>query len=147
MDWILGLPPWPPQIGTYNAVLTFTDRATKMVHFVPASLFEKATDTARYIMHYIVRQHGLPRSIFCDRDSRFLSIFWRTVMDRLGVAAHHSSGFHPQANGQAERTNQNLRQYLRAVVKYIPDWVAALDTAEMAINNANIKTQNSVHTC
>ena len=59
-------------------------------------------------------------------------------MDRLGFSACHTSGFHPQANGQAERTNQNLRQYLMAVVKKKTDWVAALDTAEMAINNANI---------
>ena len=81
--------------------------------------------------------HGLPRSIICDRDSRFLSIFWRTVVDRLGVSARHTSGFHPQADGQAERTNQNLHQYPRAVVKQNPDWVASLDTAERAINNAN----------
>ena len=138
MDWILALPPWPPHVGPYDAVLTFTDRSTKMVHFVPTRMDEKATDTARYFIHYIVRPHGLPRSIICDRDSRFLSIFWRTVMDRLGVSARHASGFHPQANGQAERTNQNLRQYIRAVIKQNPDWVAALDTAEMAINNANI---------
>ena len=59
-------------------------------------------------------------------------------MDRLGVSARHTSGFHPQANRQAERTNQNLRQYLRAAVKQNPDLVAALDTAEMTINNANI---------
>ena len=110
-----------------------------MVHFVPTRRDEKATDTSRYFIHYIVRPHGLPRSIICNRDSRFLSIFWRPVMDRLGVSARHTSGFHPQANGQAERTNQNLRQYIRAVVKQNPDWVAALDTAEMAINDANIR--------
>ena len=60
MDWILGLPPWPPQVGTYDAVITFTDRATKMVHFLPTRMDEKATNTARYFMHYIVRPHGLP---------------------------------------------------------------------------------------
>ena len=113
-----------------------------MVCFVPARRDEKATDAARYFIHYIVRPHLLSRSIICDRDSRFLSIFGRTVMDRLGVSARHTSGFHQQANGQAERTNQNLRQYLRAVVKHNPDWVAALDTAEMAINNANIPITN-----
>ena len=48
MDWILGLPPWPPQVGTHDAELTFTDRATKMVHFVPTRRDEKATDTASY---------------------------------------------------------------------------------------------------
>ena len=73
MDWVLGLPPWPPNVGTYDAMLTFTDEATKMVHFVATNRFEKATDTARCFMHYIVRCHGLPRTVICDRDARFLS--------------------------------------------------------------------------
>ena len=139
MDWVLGLPPWPPGEGTYDAVLTFTDRATKQVHLVPTNRFEQATDTARYFLNYVVRVHGLPRSLICDRDSRFQSKFWRTLMDMLGVAARHTSGFHPQANGQAERTNQNLRQYLRVASKSNNgNWVADIPLCEMAINNASI---------
>ena len=60
MDWVLGLPPWPPNVGTYDAVLTITDRATKMVHFVATSRTEKATDTARYDIQHVVKIHGLP---------------------------------------------------------------------------------------
>ena len=97
MDWVLGLPPWPPNVGTYDAVLTFTDRATKMVHFVATNRFEKATDTARFFMHYIVRCHGLPRTVICDRDARFLSLFWQTVMRHLSISARTTSGFNPQA--------------------------------------------------
>ena len=115
MDWVLGLPPWPPEEGRYDAVLTFTDRATKQVHLVPTNKFEQATDTARFFMHYVVRTHGLPRSIICERDSRFQSKFWRSLMDMLGMSARHTSGFHPQSNGQAKRTNQNLRQRLRVM--------------------------------
>ena len=136
MDWVLGLPPWPPNVGTYNAVLTLTDRATKMVHFVATSKADTAVDTARKIMNYSVRARGLPRTVICDRDSKFFSLFWQSVMHLLGISARTTSGFHPQANWQAERTNQNLRQYLRVHARESPDWPAAPMTAEMAINNA-----------
>ena len=75
MDWVLGLPPWPPNVGIHDAVLTITDRATKMVHFVANSRTEKATDTARYFIQHVVKIHGLPRSVIYDRDSKFLSVF------------------------------------------------------------------------
>ena len=60
-------------------------------------------------------------------------------MDQLGVDARHSSGFHPQANGQAERTNQNLRQFLRVAAKHNHgNWVGDIGICEMAINNTPI---------
>ena len=55
------------------------------------------------------------------------------------ISARTTSGFHPQANGQAERTNQTLRQYLRVYAKTSDDWPAGLMTAEMAMNNAHIE--------
>ena len=148
MDWVLGLPPFPPDKNTYNAILTFTDRATKMVHFVATNKFEKATDTARFFFHHVVRLHGLPRSLICDRDSRFTSTFWRTLMDLCGVSARTTSGFHPQANGQAERTNQSVRQHLRILAQRSPDWPANLDVAEMVHNNSPIAhTHYSPYLC
>ena len=75
MDWVLGLPPWPPNVGTYNAVLTLTDRATKMVHFVATHKNEKATDTARLFLNYVVHCHDLPHTVISDRDSKYLSHF------------------------------------------------------------------------
>ena len=140
---VLGLPPRPhhppPSVGNYNAVMTLTDRATKMVHFVATSRAETAADTARYFMNYVVRAHGLPRTVICDRDSKFLGLFWQSVMHMLGISARTTRGSNPQANGQAVRTNQNLRQYLRVHARESPDWPAALMTAEMAINNAPLE--------
>ena len=101
IDWAPGLPPWPPNVGTYDAVLTITDRATKMVHFVATIRMEKATGTARYFIQNVIKAHGLPRSIICDRDSKFLSLFWQSVMQLLGVLALTTSGFHPKANSQS----------------------------------------------
>ena len=139
MDSVLGVPPWPTNKETYNAVLTITDRATKMVHFVATNKDEKATDTARYFIKHVVKTHGLPRSVICDRDTKFLSLFWQTVMQLLGFSARTTSCSHPQAKWQAERTNQRLQQYLRVFVKHSPDWPAGLATAEMAINNTPLE--------
>ena len=75
MDWVLGLPPWPHNVDTYNAVLTLTDRETKMVRFATTSKTESAADTARFFMNYVVRAHGLPRTVICDMDSEFLRCF------------------------------------------------------------------------
>ena len=113
MYCVLGSPPWPHNVGNYNAVLSLTDRATKMVHFVATSKAETAANAARYFMNYVVRAHGLPRTVICDMDSKFLSLFWQSVMHFLGLSARTTSGFNPQANGQAERTNQAMRQYIR----------------------------------
>ena len=83
--------------------------------------------------------HGFPNSIICDRDSKFLSLFWQSAMKLLGISARTTSGFHPHANGQAERTNQTLRQYLLVYAKHSDDWPTGYMTAEMAINNAPIE--------
>ena len=83
-----------------------------MVHFVATYKNEKATNTAKFFLNYVVRCHGLPHTVICDRDYKFLSHFWQTVMQLLGISARTTSSFHSQANGQAERTNQTLRQYL-----------------------------------
>ena len=121
MDWVLGLPHWPPNLCTYNAVLTIADRATKIVHFVATNKTETADDTARFFMNYVVRPNGIPWTVICDMDSKCLSLFRQSVMQLLGISARTTSGFHPQANGQAEPTNQALRQYLRVHARKSPD--------------------------
>jgi len=109
-----------------------------MVHFQATSKKETMADTVEYFINHVVRLHGIPRSIVCDRDTKFLGNLWQAVMDRLGIKIRMTSGFHPQANGQAERTNQTLRQYLRAFFMQGENWTQCLATAEMAYNNAPI---------
>ena len=69
------------------------------------------------------------------------------VTDIRRAAIRHTSGFHPLANGQAERTNQTLRQHLRNVAKRSSDWVAALETAKISINDTDILHFPSLKTC
>ena len=94
IDWIVGLPPQQTQRGLCDCVLTFIDRATKMVHFQATSKRENMADTVEHFMNHVVRLHGIPRSIVCDRAAIFLGSFWQATMDRLGIKIRMTSGFH-----------------------------------------------------
>jgi hypothetical protein len=88
-------------------------------------------------MHDIVRLHGVPDSILSDRDPRFTAHFWRAFWARLGTTLTMSTAYHPQTDGQTERTNRTLEEMLRSFVNFEQnDWDRHLDTAEMAYNNS-----------
>jgi hypothetical protein len=108
-----------------------------MVHFAPTNKHETPLDTARMLLHYVVKYHGIPRSIISDRDPKLMSRIWDEFTALLDIKQCHTSGYYLQANGLAERTNQTLRQILRVAAQKHISWIEALDTAEMAINNAN----------
>ena len=63
-----------------------------------------------------MRYHGLTRSIISDRGPVFVSEFWTELMKFLDIDARRSSPYYQQANGQAERTNQTLKQVLRTLL-------------------------------
>ena len=113
MDWIVKLPPVKAGGAEYDSCLIFTDRATKMVHLAPSNVKETAPQTAQLFMRYVVKYHGLPRSLQCDRDSKVTSAFWQELCNILDIRVRTTSSFHPQANGQAERTNQTVKQLPR----------------------------------
>ena len=113
MDWICGLPEKRVGDQVFNTLLVFTDRATKMVHIVPSNANETAQQTAEFFLKHVVRYHGLPHSILTDRDTRFTSHFWQALCALLDVRVRSTTGFNPQCNGQAERSNQTVRQLFR----------------------------------
>ena len=85
----------------------------------------------------VVKRHGLPEEIITDRDKLFISKYWMSLMAQLGVNHKLSTAYHPQTDGQTERMNQTLEQYLRSYVNYQQDnWVTLLPMAEFAINSA-----------
>ena len=138
IDWVLGLPVIVRNGQYFNAILTVTDRATRMVHLIPTSKSENAHDTANLLLWNVVQLHGLPRSIISDRDPRLTSEFWQELCRLLGTRHMPSTAYHPQTNGLAERTNQTMKQLLRAAQFEGSSWYDALPHAEMAINNAPI---------
>ena len=134
IDWI-SLPP----CRGYTGCIVFTDRATKMIHACPTrNADESAEKTAEHFFREIVRYYGLPKSIVCDRDPRFTSQFWNELSNLCGIKLSRTAAYHPEANGQAERSNQTLRQILRVSTLEGSDWVSALIQAEIAMNNAAI---------
>ncbi|CAJ0967858.1 unnamed protein product [Ranitomeya imitator] len=93
-------------------------------------------DWESHVQQNVVRLHGIPENIVSDRGSQFVSRFWRTFCAKMGIDLSFSSAFHPQTNGQTERTNQTLETYLRCFVSADQDdWVTFLPLAEFALNN------------
>ena len=132
-DYIVDL----PLSNGFDALLIFVDRFTKMLHLIPCNKTTDAPQFARMFLDHIVRLHGLPDSLVSDRGSIFTSHFWKCLSKLLGVNRRLSTSFHPQTEGQMERMNQTVEQYLRIYCNYQQDnWYDYLSLAEFAYNNA-----------
>ena len=126
-----------PKSNNYTAILVIVDRFSKMAHFIPTHHDSNAPALAQQVFDNIIRLHGFPRSIVSDRDTRFLSNFWTELFDLTQTTLRFSTANHPQSDGQTERTNRTLEQYLRIYVENKPhDWANYLTLAEIAYNNA-----------
>jgi len=132
MDFITDLPP----SKSFDTIFVVVDRLTKMAHFIPCKKSITGEETARLFLDNIYRYHGLPDDIVSDRGPQFVSKFWRSLFEILKVQIKLSSAFHPQTDGQTERVNQVLEQYLRCNINYQQDdWTLHLPLAEFAYNN------------
>lgn len=132
LDFITGL---PPSAG-YTVILTVVDRFSKSAHFVPLAKLPSAKETAQIMVDNVFRLHGLPTDIVSDRGPQFSSQFWKEFCRLIGASASLSSGFHPQTNGQAERTNQIVARILRSLTHQNPSsWSQQLSWAEYAHNS------------
>lgn len=138
MDLITDL----PLCAGYDSIAVFVDTFSKMAHFVPCCKTITAPELARLFTDNIFKLHGMPRVIISDRDPRFTSAFWQTLFKLLQTRLNISTAYHPQTDGQTERTNRTLEQLLRAYVHpQHDDWVNFLATAEFAYNShANAST-------
>jgi hypothetical protein len=139
LDFITKLPKSKePLTGiSYDSILVIVDRLTKYVHLVPYLESSTAEDLAYSFIKTIFAQHGMPDEIISDRDKLFTSQFWQSLMDQLGTKHKLSTAYHPQTDGQTERTNQTIEQYLRCYLNYQQnDWVKLLPMAQFAFNNS-----------
>nr|GEX68649.1 putative reverse transcriptase domain-containing protein [Tanacetum cinerariifolium] len=85
----------------------------------------------------VVARHGIPVSIICDRDPRFASRLWRTLQKALGTSLDMSTAYHPETDGQSERTIQTLEDMLRAcVIDFGKGWVNHLPLVKFSCNNS-----------
>ena len=121
----------------YDAINVWVDRLTKQAHFIADKTTTTASAFSENFINHIFRLHGLPKDIVSDRGSLFMSRFWKNTCEKLGIKLNYSTSFHPQTDGQTERVNQTLEQYLRCFVNYNQDnWVKLLPLAEFAYNNS-----------
>jgi hypothetical protein len=141
MDFIVEL---PPSEG-FDAIYVCVDRFTKMAHFIPTNSNVTAEQAAGHYINGIFRLHGLPDDIVSDRGQQFTSRFTQSLLDLCDIKGNRSTAYHPQSDGQTERTNQTLEQYLRIYCDYQQDdWSNLLPYAEFVYNSAaNNSTQMS----
>lgn len=140
MDFITGLPPSNKRPGSkaYDAILVVIDRYTKFARYIPMRKTITAPELAEVMINKVfLKGVGVPRMIVSDRRSVFTAKFWSVVCYQLRIRHRKSIAFHPQIDGQTERQNQTLEQYLRSTVNYQQDdWVMWLPMAEFAYNNS-----------
>ena len=140
IDFIVSL---PTTRRGHDAILVVIDRYSKRAHFIPTKTTASASTTAQLFYENVWKLHGLPLKIISDRDSKFTSDFWRSLMKLLNTSLAMSTPYHPQTDGLVERTNLTLKEMLRAFSDNGGrDWDLYLPAAEFEYNrtyNTSIK--------
>ena len=109
---------------------------TKTAHFLAVKATTTLEQYAELYVNEIVKLHGVAASIVSDRDPNFTSRFWEQFQTALGTKLKFSTAFHPQTEGQSERTIQTLEDMLRAcVMSFSGTWEAYLALMEFMYNN------------
>lgn len=113
------------------------DWLTKSAHFIPINISFPLEKLASIYIRVVVKAHGVPLSIVSDRDPRFTSRFWMSLQEALGSKLKLSSAYHPQTDGQSERTIQSLEDLLRAcVLEQGGAWDTYFPLIEFTYNNS-----------
>jgi len=125
-----------PLAQGYDSILVVVDRLTKIVHFIPTTEKTSAEGLARLFRDNVWKLHSLPESIILDRGPQFVAGLMQELNEMLGIKSKLSTAFHPQTDGQTERINQELEQYLRMFIDHRQEqWPEWSGTAEFAYNN------------
>ena len=131
MDFVVEL----PESDGYNAIYVCVDRLTKMAHFIPTTTTVNSEQTAKLYYHHVFKNHGLLHDIVSDRGPQFK--FTCHLLEKLEIQGNRSTSHHPQSDGQTERVNQMLEQYLRVYCDYQQNnWHELLPLSEFFYNNS-----------
>ncbi len=134
-----------PVSNGFDSITVVVDRLTKMIVCIPCLKTVTAPQLAHLFIDNVVRRFGMPEELVSDRDPRFTSHFWRSLMNLLGTKLAMSTAAHPQTDGQTERANRTLEDMLRGFVSpKQKDWSSYLALVEFAYNNS--KQASTLHT-
>src|SRR5260370_5199727 len=137
MDFIKHL----PLSDGFSAILVVVDRLTKQSLFIPTHDTINSPQLAQLFLTHVFSKHRVPSHITSDWGTEFISHFFHSLSKLLQMELHFTLGYHPEGDGQMERINQVLEQYLRVYTNYQQDnWATLLPLAEFAYNNAPSKT-------
>ncbi|GKA27876.1 putative reverse transcriptase domain-containing protein [Tanacetum coccineum] len=116
-----------------DAIWVIVDRLTKFAHYLAVREDYKMERFSRLYINEIVVRHGVPVSIISDRDSHFTSKFWQSLQKALGTQLDLSTAYHPEIDGQSERTIQTLEDMLRAcAINFGRNWDTHLSLVEFS---------------
>ncbi|KAL0164214.1 hypothetical protein M9458_039967, partial [Cirrhinus mrigala] len=139
VDFITDL---PPSQG-HTAILSVIDRFSKGCRLIPLPKLPTAMETAEALCNSVFRFYGLPEDIVSDRGPQFTSRVWSNFFRLLGVNISLTSGYHPEANGQVERLNQELIRFLRSYCHdHQENWSRFILWAEYAQNSIRKPSTN-----
>ncbi|GKC18207.1 reverse transcriptase domain-containing protein [Tanacetum coccineum] len=134
MDFVTKL---PNLSQGYDTICVIVDRLTKSAIFIPMRETDSMDKLARIYLKEVVTRHGIPLLIIYDHDPRFASNFWKSLQNALGTSLDMSIAYHPQTDGQSERTIQTLKDTLRAcAIDFGKGWVNHLPLVEFSYNNS-----------
>src|SRR5260370_1353905 len=137
MDFIEQL----PTLEGNTAILVIVDHLTKQSLFIPTHDSIDLLELAQLFLTHVFSKHGTPSHVTSNQGSEFVSHFFQSLSKLLQMELHFMSGYHPEGDGQTERLNQVLEQYLRVYTNYQQDdWSSLLPLAEFAYNNAMNET-------
>nr|GFC15502.1 reverse transcriptase domain-containing protein [Tanacetum cinerariifolium] len=134
MDFVTKL---PKTSSGYDSIWVIVDRLTKSVHFLPMREDESMDKQTKLYLKEVVTRHGIPVSIISDCDPRFVSNFWRAFQKALSTRLDINIAYHPETEGQSERTIQTLEDMLHAcVIDFGNVWERHLPLVEFSYNNS-----------
>jgi len=125
-----------PESSGHDAVMTVMNAVSKRVHFIPMYTTATAEGAARLFLHHVWKLHGLLKRIVSNRGPQFVALFTKELYRLLGIQISSFTAWHPQMDGQTERVNQELDQFLRLFVNEQQDnWYDLLPITEFQHNN------------
>jgi len=125
-----------PLSSRHDAVMTVVDSVSKQAHFILMHTTVTAEGVAQLFLHQVWKLHGLSKCVVSDCRPQFITCFTKELYRLLGIKLAFSTAWHLQTDGQTERVNQELDQYLRLFVnEQQDDWYDLLPMTEFQHNN------------